>query len=58
LQDNYADNIPNYLYNVREGQYEHIIICHETPVCDSLTQFAQRFNADLLYYADGKISLS
>ncbi len=58
LQDNYADNIPNYLYNVREGQYDHIIICHETPVCASLTQFAQRLNADLLYYADGKISLS
>ncbi|NOQ76354.1 MAG: hypothetical protein GQ475_00905 [Methylococcaceae bacterium] len=58
LQDNYADNIPNYLYNVRAGQYDHIIICHETPLCASLTQFAQRLNADLLYYADGKISLS
>ncbi|MCF7970228.1 MAG: phosphoribosyltransferase family protein [Methylococcaceae bacterium] len=58
LQDNYADNIPNYLYNVRVGQYDRIIICHETPLCASLTQFAQRLNADLLYYADGKISLS
>jgi len=58
LQDNYADNIPNYLYNVHEGQYDHIIICHETPLCSPLTQFAQRLNADLLYYADGKISLS
>lgn len=58
LQDNYADNIPNYLYNVHEGQYDHIMICHETPLCSSLTQFAQRLNADLLYYADGTISLS
>jgi len=58
LQDNYADNIPNYLYNVRVGQYDHIIICHETPLCRSLTQFAQQLHADLLYYADGKISLS
>ncbi len=58
LQDNYADNIPNYLYNVQIGQYDHIIICHETPLCASLTQFAQRLNADLIYYADGKISVS
>jgi len=58
LIDNYADNIPNYLYNVRAGQYDHVVICHETPLCEPLTQFAQRLNAHLLYYADGKISLS
>jgi len=58
LIDNYADNIPNYLYNVREGQYEQVVICHETPLCQPLSQFAQRLNADLLYYVDGKISLS
>ena len=56
--DNYADNIPNYLYNVKEGQYQQVIICHETPLCDALKQFALRLNADLLYYANGKISIS
>ncbi len=56
--DNYADNIPNYLYNVRVGQYDRVLICHETPLCASLQQTAQRLNATLLYYVDGKISVS
>jgi hypothetical protein len=58
LMDNYADNISNYLYNVSVGQYEQVVICYETPLCSSLAQFAQYLNADLLYYDDGKISLS
>ncbi len=57
LMDNYADNICNYLYNVSEGQYDQVVICHETPLCESLIQFARRLKADLLYYVDGKISL-
>jgi len=56
--DNYADNIPNYLYNVRVGQYDQVVICHETPLCAALTKTAQHLNAQLLYYVDGKISLS
>ncbi len=56
--DNYADNIPNYLYNVSDGQYDQVVICHETPLCVPLTQVAQRLNAELLYYTDGKISVS
>ena len=58
LTDNYADNIPNYLYNVQVGQYQQVIICHETPLCAALQQFAHRLNAHLLYYTDGKISIS
>lgn len=56
--DNYADNIPNYLYNVTTGQYDQVIICHETPMCTSLQQLVQQLNATSFYYADGKISLS
>jgi len=56
--DNYADGIPNYLYNVRVGQYEQVLICHETPLCADLTKTAQQLKAQLLYYANGKISIS
>jgi len=58
LLDNYADNIPNYLYNVTVGQYDHVIICHETPMCTALQALVQQLNATAFYYADGKISLS
>lgn len=29
--DNYADGIPNFLYNVAAGQYDRVLLCHETP---------------------------
>jgi len=58
LTDNYADNIPNYLYNVTVGQYDHVIICHETLMCTALQELVQQLNATAFYYADGKISLS
>lgn len=56
--DNYADNIPNYLYNVTADQYDQVIICHETPMCSSLQHLVQQLNATSFYYTDGKISLS
>ncbi|MBU6453594.1 MAG: phosphoribosyltransferase [Cyanobacteria bacterium REEB67] len=31
FQDNYGDGIPNFVYNVTPGQYERVIIAHETP---------------------------
>jgi hypothetical protein len=58
LTDNYADNIPNYLYNVTEGQYDQIVISHETPMCASLQKLVQQLNASSFYYTDGKISIS
>ncbi len=56
--DNYADNIPNFLYNVAEGQYDQVIICHETPMCQALQQLVKQLDAYSFYYTDGKISLS
>lgn len=29
--DAYADGIPNFLYSVRSGQYERVLVCYETP---------------------------
>jgi Phosphoribosyl transferase/TRSP domain C terminus to PRTase_2 len=31
FDDNYGDGIPNFLYNVAPGQYDQVIIVHETP---------------------------
>lgn len=29
--DNYADGISNFLYNYEPGQYDRVLLCHETP---------------------------
>lgn len=29
--DAYADGIPNFLYSVRPGQYDRVLVCYETP---------------------------
>ena len=31
FKDNYADGIPNYLYNARRQDYDRILLCTETP---------------------------
>lgn len=32
FEDNYEDNITNYVYNLNFTQYREIILCHETPL--------------------------
>jgi hypothetical protein len=32
FSDNYGEGVANFLYNVTPGQYDHVFICHETPV--------------------------
>ncbi len=34
--DNYEDGIPNFLYNVAPGQYDQVLLCHETPAPPAL----------------------
>jgi hypothetical protein len=29
--DNYGEGIANFIYNVAPGQYDHVLVCHETP---------------------------
>lgn len=48
--DNYGEGIPNFLYNVTPGQYDHVIICHETPPSPALRQLAGLFNARLFHF--------
>ncbi len=48
--DNYGEGITNFLYNVTPGQYDHVIICHETPPGAALHQLASLFKARLFYF--------
>lgn len=48
--DNYGEGIANYLYNVRPGQYAHVLICHETPADDALRDLARQLGGRLLHF--------
>jgi len=37
FEDNYEDEIPNFIYNLKPDDYRAIILCHETPLDKSLT---------------------
>lgn len=48
--DNYGEGIPNFLYNVRRGQYDHVFICHETPPNAALFELAALLEARLFHF--------
>ena len=48
--DNYGEGIPNFLYNVAARQYDHVLVCHETPATDSLRAFARGLEARLFHF--------
>ena len=48
--DNYGEGITNFLYNVSPGQYDHVIICHETVAGPALQQLADLFQARLFHF--------
>lgn len=48
--DNYGEGIPNFIYNVAPGQYDHVLICHETPAGEALYGFARQLGARLFHY--------
>jgi hypothetical protein len=50
LLDNYGEGIPNFLYNVAPGQYQHVLVCHETPAGEALHAFARSLDARLFHY--------
>lgn len=58
LMDSYGDDIPNYLYNVKPSQYDHVFICHETRKDTHLNALSQRLDAITLQFDDGKIFIS
>lgn len=50
IADNYQEGIPNFLYNAHREQYQHCLICHETPVSPALRDLAQQMKGRLLYF--------
>jgi hypothetical protein len=50
FRDNYGDGIPNYLYNVAPGQYDRVLVCHETArdaLCPTLLSALQADSIDM-----------
>ncbi|WP_338770825.1 phosphoribosyltransferase domain-containing protein [Massilia sp. METH4] len=48
--DNYGEGIANYLYNVRPGQYAHVLVCHETPANAALHDVARQVGGRLVHF--------
>ena len=48
--DNYDEGVGNFLYNVTPGQYDHVLICHETAPNAALLDLARLLHARLLHF--------
>lgn len=48
--DNYGEGVTNYLYNCADCRYDHVFLCHETPISAGLSEVAQHLNAVLLRF--------
>lgn len=48
--DNYGEGVGNFLYNVTPGQYDHVLICHETAPNPALFQLARLLHGRLLHF--------
>jgi len=48
--DNYGEGIANYLYNVAPGQYDHVLVCHETAPSAALHALAGQLKARLFHF--------
>ena len=50
FEDNYGEGIAHYLYNVAPGQYDHVLICHETAPGPALQALAKTLHARLFHF--------
>lgn len=50
--DNYGEGVGNFLYNVTPGQYDHVLICHETAPNAALRDLARLLHARLLHFVN------
>lgn len=48
--DNYGEGIANYLYNVAPGQYDGVLVCHETAPGPALHTLAGLLQARLFHF--------
>lgn len=50
--DNYADEIPNYLYNVAGRSYDRTLLCYESHPLPPAHQLPDLLNADSLFFTN------
>jgi len=50
VPDPYGEGVPNYLYNVRPGQYARVLVCHESAPNERLRQLAITLDARLIHF--------
>lgn len=48
FSDNYGLGIPNFLYNVRPGQFDRVLICSETPAQSIPADLVKALNAEVI----------
>ena len=48
--DNYGEGVANFIYNVAPGQYDHVLVCHETAISPALCELAGQLNARLFHF--------
>lgn len=48
FSDNYGLGIPNFLYNVRPGQFDRVLICSETPAQAVPAELIEALNAEVI----------
>jgi hypothetical protein len=48
--DNYGEGVANFIYNVAPGQYDHVLVCHETAVSPALRELAGQLGARLFHF--------
>ncbi len=52
FSDNYGLGIPNFLYNVKPGQFDRVLICSETPAQAVAASLVETLNAEVV--VDGR----
>lgn len=48
--DNYGEGIANFVYNIAPGQYDHVLVCHETAPNAALRELAALLDARLFHF--------
>ena len=48
--DNYGEGIANFIYNIAPGQYDHVLVCHETAPNAPLRELAALLDARLFHF--------
>ncbi|MCD2516946.1 phosphoribosyltransferase family protein [Massilia sp. G4R7] len=48
--DNYGEGVANFIYNIAPGQYDHVLVCHETASNPALRELAGLLDARLFHF--------